>query len=508
MHQLRADSTSASASLTVHKQRHAQPPTVFSSGEQETISSTSQPQKEGIFRRQTAASHPSQGPSTKTADMYKSAGVAGGTKVFPVRIAIGLAAILFLVYLLMGSRMAPTDYYGIMIDAGSTGSRLHVFHFESLDPNSGQMVLKSEVFHALKPGLSSFAEDPRAGAQSLLPLLDLAMSTVPEKSRRVTPINLKATAGLRLLRPEQSQSLLREIEVLLQSYPFLYDPEDAVEIMSGLDEGHFAWVTVNYLLESITLEAPQTCVVLDLGGGSTQIALASPEFRTDLRRSNTMGAEHHMFLYSHLGYGLMAGRGKMFAFEYAEGDPHVTGSQMIESPCIANTDTVLYTYNTNKYRVTGSTRTSADACFERARQVIADPNGSFAHAPQQPQIAKEQPIFAMSYYFDRAQDVGILRSDAEQGSLTIRQYKDVAERVCGLTTAQILQAYPSVTPEDAPYLCTDLSFISALLQYGFGINENATILLARKLLYNGAAIETQWPLGAGLEELFEELAKL
>lgn len=34
------------------------------------------------------------------------------------------------------------------------------------------------------------------------------------------------------------------------------------------------------------------------------------------------------------------------------------------------------------------------------------PTGSFAEAPEQPRISEDQPIFAMSYYFDRAVDVG------------------------------------------------------------------------------------------------------
>lgn len=42
-----------------------------------------------------------------------------------------------------------------------------------------------------------------------------------------------------------------------------------------------------------------------------------------------MGAEHHMFLYSHLGYGLIAGRGQMFGFEFNNGAPQVTGAEVI-----------------------------------------------------------------------------------------------------------------------------------------------------------------------------------
>ncbi|EDQ93156.1 uncharacterized protein MONBRDRAFT_2652, partial [Monosiga brevicollis MX1] len=162
-------------------------------------------------------------------------------------------------------------FYGIMIDAGSTGSRIHVYHFKSLDAENDAMELQSEVFQSIKPGLSSYADDPRAGAESLMPLLDIAMSTVPENKRAITPINLKATAGLRLLPQEKAQALLTEVESLIKSYPFLFDPEDAVEIMEGLNEGKFAWVTVNYLLNTIGQPSHRQCVVLDLGGGSTQI---------------------------------------------------------------------------------------------------------------------------------------------------------------------------------------------------------------------------------------------
>ena len=44
-----------------------------------------------------------------------------------------------------------------------------------------------------------------------------------------------------------------------------------MEIMEGTNEGKFAWITVNYLLDSVAKAAHETFVVLDLGGGSTQV---------------------------------------------------------------------------------------------------------------------------------------------------------------------------------------------------------------------------------------------
>ena len=56
--------------------------------------------------------------------------------------------------------------YAVVIDAGSTGSRVHAFAFaETAD---GGLDLLSDTFEQLKPGLSSYAAEPAKGAASLL----------------------------------------------------------------------------------------------------------------------------------------------------------------------------------------------------------------------------------------------------------------------------------------------------------------------------------------------------
>lgn len=121
-----------------------------------------------------------------------------------------IAAVVFFILLLLGlrsgggggvMRTAPAETFGIMLDAGSTGSRVHVYRFD--EAGSGTLVLRSELFEQLKPGLSSYKDLPRAGAESLVPLLKQALDVVPASRRSVTPINLKATAGLRLLEAAQ-----------------------------------------------------------------------------------------------------------------------------------------------------------------------------------------------------------------------------------------------------------------------------------------------------------------
>jgi apyrase len=77
---------------------------------------------------------------------------------------------------LRGSHESGGARFAVVFDAGSTGSRVHVFKFEV---ENGSLQLVSDTFEQLKPGLSAYPDDPEAAAASLKPLLDVAMKTVP-----------------------------------------------------------------------------------------------------------------------------------------------------------------------------------------------------------------------------------------------------------------------------------------------------------------------------------------
>ncbi len=101
--------------------------------------------------------------------------------------------------------------YAVVVDAGSTGSRVHAFAFA--DTPAG-LELLGDTFEQLKPGLSSYAGDPSAGAASLRPLLDAALAAVPASHAARTPVEVRATAGLRMLPGDQAEELLAGASVL------------------------------------------------------------------------------------------------------------------------------------------------------------------------------------------------------------------------------------------------------------------------------------------------------
>uniref|UniRef100_A0A1I8IIU6 Ectonucleoside triphosphate diphosphohydrolase 6 n=1 Tax=Macrostomum lignano TaxID=282301 RepID=A0A1I8IIU6_9PLAT len=238
--------------------------------------------------------------------------------------------------------------YGIILDAGSTGSRVHVFEFRYQRGRKQPYVLINELFQQVRPGLSAFARDPRRAAASLADLIDACKRRIPAHYWTSTPLALKATAGLRLLKPETSARILSEppilqseaptipaassirlpastptqVRQLLAKSPFAMD-RDSVAIMDGLDEGIFSWVTLNFLNGQLA-KPEDSYGALDLGGGSTQpglrvltnpVTFALPSANVAsavpagfVKRLSLGGADARLYSHSYLGLGLMSAR--------------------------------------------------------------------------------------------------------------------------------------------------------------------------------------------------------
>lgn len=380
-----------------------------------------------------------------------------------------------------------------MIDAGSSGSRVHAYHF--IRDAEGTPVLQSELFKQLKPGLSSYKDDPKAAADSLVPLFDAALTKIPAALQGRTPVAVKATAGLRMTGERQANAILASVRDLLDTYPFMIKPNpiEGVEIMDGLSEAKFAWVTVNYLKRTLALPAEKTSVMLDLGGGSTQIAIALPASKgnvarsEDYKTSTLLGTTHLLYLHSFLGQGLLVGRGGIF-----DENSDAAGA------CVPSSSTVSYKYGDKSWTIKGMPSTNAEGCMVVARKALRKTD--FAGSIERP--AQGQPIFAMSYYFDRGVDAGLISPDSETGSLTPQQFHDAANKACALdSTSAIKAAFPNTKDDTLEFLCTDLSFISTLLEDGFGISPTTDISLAKAIKFNGERVETQWTLGAALDAI-------
>ncbi|KAH9295320.1 hypothetical protein KI387_038908, partial [Taxus chinensis] len=130
--------------------------------------------------------------------------------------------------------------YAVVFDAGSSGSRVHVYCFDhnlELVPIGNDL----ELFEQKKPGLSAYAANPQEAANSLKSLLEAAEAVVPEKLRKSTPVRVGATAGLRQLPGDSSERILQEVRELLAGKSSLEFKPKWVTVLDGAQEGSFQW---------------------------------------------------------------------------------------------------------------------------------------------------------------------------------------------------------------------------------------------------------------------------
>ena len=156
--------------------------------------------------------------------------------------------------------------YAIVIDAGSTGSRAHVFKHRRPEGGSsgsgggGSAALATVDLPAAvrkaTPGLSSYARDPKAAGGALQPLIAFAKETVPKAQWARTPVHLLATAGLRMLPQDKAAAVLEAARGALQGSGFLFRREWA-RVISGQQEGLYGWLGINFATGALEQLASQ-----------------------------------------------------------------------------------------------------------------------------------------------------------------------------------------------------------------------------------------------------------
>ncbi|KAI9769007.1 MAG: Guanosine-diphosphatase [Geoglossum umbratile] len=431
----------------------------------------------------------------------------------------------------------PVIQYAIVIDAGSTGSRIHVYRFNNC---ADTPELEGEEFKMTekKPdgsGLSSY-DIPEEAAESLDPLMEVAMRTVPDDMKSCTPIVVKATAGLRQLGAQKSELILEAVRHRLETvYPFALVSREkgGVEVMDGKDEGVYAWITTNYLLGKIGgPDKSPTAAVFDLGGGSTQIVfeptfkapsggmpekLAEGDHKYDL---DFGGRKFTLYQHSHLGYGLMKARE---AVHKAVVQPHYKDnpsdlswlSKGIQNPCIApgHSKSVNVTLDKDDapsevvtVKMVGPAEgslTSAALCRSIAEKILQKEahcelhpcsfNG--VHQPSLEKTFSREDVYIFSYFYDRTQPLGMPES------FTIKELKDLTEKVCrGEESWDTFSDNALGELKGRPEWCLDLNFMLALLHTGYDMPIDREMKIAKKIKGN----ELGWCLGASLPLLNQE----
>ncbi|CAO2654719.1 Nn.00g114520.m01.CDS01 [Neocucurbitaria sp. VM-36] len=229
--------------------------------------------------------------------------------------------------------------YGVVLDAGSSGTRVHIYRWLHSDTARKQAtdvqlhslpVIETDKKWTKKihPGISTFGPHPHlVGPDHLDKLLSHALKKIPLADVPNTPLFLLATAGMRILPPQQRHQVLKEVcDFARSTTQFqLPDCQVHVQVIPGETEGLYGWIAANYLLGGF--DQPQlhdhgkghsTYGFLDMGGASAQIAFAPNTTEADkhandltllrLRTIDGTPLEFKVFVTTWLGFGVNQAR--------------------------------------------------------------------------------------------------------------------------------------------------------------------------------------------------------
>ncbi|XP_075761953.1 ectonucleoside triphosphate diphosphohydrolase 8-like isoform X2 [Pelodiscus sinensis] len=273
----------------------------------------------------------------------------------------GVATLVLILVQVKDVPLPPRTKYGLVLDAGSSHTALYVYQWPAGKENGTGIVSQAAACTVPGPGISSYADDPAGAGASLRACLDTAMTLIPAKQQRETPAYLGATAGMRLLREQNSTKadlVFAEVSRTIRQYPVAFQ---GAQILTGNEEGSFGWITINYLLEKLGKfsftgawthpEAAAVVGALDLGGASTQITFhpgRAVEDNSTQALFRLYGASYSLYTHSYLCYGASQALRRLLAVLREENpslqlshpcyprgyEENVTAAALYASPCV------------------------------------------------------------------------------------------------------------------------------------------------------------------------------
>lgn len=370
------------------------------------------------------------------------------------------------------ARTDAAPRYALVVDAGSSGSRLHLYRWTPAEPGGLPRIEATGRVHRVTPGISAFAGDPAAAADSLRPLVDFALAALRDEGADPadTPLWLAATAGVRLLAEPERRSLLSEVRESLADTPF---DLRGVRTLPGEAEGLYGWMSVNYLLGHLQGGGPFPSVgALDLGGASTQITFVPVdhprEGGTALRLGDTTWR-----VYSHSDLGLGQDRAR----------------ERVASPACYP----------RGYPLGGGATGTGDyaACRSAIRELLQGERGGCAEPPCSLMGVYQPPLhgdfFAFSGYFYAADFFSIGQS------LDLGELERRARAFCAKAWDDIVRSRPESA--DSPYLprqCFNAAYVVTLLVDGYGFPADTRSITVPERVQGS---EVGWTLGFLVHEL-------
>ncbi|XP_043537171.1 ectonucleoside triphosphate diphosphohydrolase 4 isoform X3 [Chiloscyllium plagiosum] len=438
----------------------------------------------------------------------------------------------------------PYLNYGIVIDCGSSGSRLFVYCWPRHNGNPHDLLdikqmrgrNRQPVVMKIKPGISELAATPEKSSDYLAPLLNFAADHIPHSKHQETPLYILCTAGMRVLPENQQNAILEDLRTDIPlNFDFLFADSHA-EVISGKQEGVYAWIGINFVLgrfdhisngedSVVEVKVPgtetqaavvrkRTTGVLDMGGVSTQIAYEVPkteELAKNLLAEFNLGCDAHhtehiyrVYVTTFLGFGGNAARKR-----YEEHIVHkitltnrLLGQKTGLTEEIPYLDPCLPADSKDEIHQGGRTlylRGLGD--FDWCRQIIRpflnktnETSTSLSGVYQPPVDYLNSEFYGFSEFYYCTEDVLRMGGDYE-----VAKFTKAAKDYCATKWAVLKERFERglysrhADLHRLKYQCFKSAWMYEVLHSGFSFPVNYTNLKTAQLVYDK---EVQWTLGA------------
>jgi hypothetical protein len=406
--------------------------------------------------------------------------------------------------------------YLALIDAGSTGSRLHVFlityNYDNHSTGVPYIVQCMPTHYKINVPLVAIENMTSNEIAAIFePMLSAAYAAVPEHVHDRTSFRVFGTGGMRSLPIHRQeliyQSMLSSVKHSRLSNHFAVR-RSFFRTISGHLEGLYGWIAVNYL--NFPSDIVRTLVgddhlketmigALEVGGASAQIAFLPSDHRNnnintsiDNFHSSSAALLNAVYVKSFLGYGAQQMEKQLVE--------NLVSRRSSFNPCSFDGSSTLHS---SGHVLIGKGNFTQCAALITEQLAKMSSDGSARGLSSIPPFASNVRFWGMSLLYHVTHFLTIVRPSLPFPNTSILEIAEAGQLLCGYTVERVLRELDGKDP-NTPHnrlrgRCFDSALVVTLLGapvgFGFASNERRVTFIQHHM---SSGSEVEWCLGAAV----------